>query len=229
MKIIQSRSVTPLDDDYPSNALHIWAENAPVDEHNRKMLDELSGFLFVLKARDQYPANVSQQDIEKVLSRGRSDTGGLDYEIHIKEGAKIMLTTNIDIPDRLINGQMGTVFKIEINQNTQEPRILYIKFDDPKAGKELIQSRGNSFARENKLVPIEPVLAKIKIRPGKASSPEIQRVQFPVTLAWACTVHKVQGLTLQNIVVSSELRKQKSFNYGQIYVALKGKSEFRTT
>ena len=36
--------------------------------------------------------------------------------------------------------------------------------------------------------------ARIKLRPGKSSSPEIQRLQFPITLAWACTVHKVQGV-----------------------------------
>ena len=41
-----------------------------------------------------------------------------------------------------------------------------------------------------------------------------------MTLAWACTVHKVQGLTLENIVFSFHLFKQKSFNYGQVHVAL---------
>ena len=41
-----------------------------------------------------------------------------------------------------------------------------------------------------------------------------------MTLAWACTVHKVQGLTLENIVVSFDLFKQRSFNCGQAYVAL---------
>ena len=39
-------------------------------------------------------------------------------------------------------------------------------------------------------------------------------------LAWACTVHKVQELSLSKIVVSFQLLKQKNFNYGQIYVAL---------
>ena len=41
-----------------------------------------------------------------------------------------MLTTNIDIADRLINGQMGTVIKIALNEKTQKPNIVYIKFDD---------------------------------------------------------------------------------------------------
>ena len=39
-------------------------------------------------------------------------------------------------------------------------------------------------------------------------------------LAWACTVHKVQGLSLRKIVVSFQLLKQRNFNYGHIYVAL---------
>ena len=154
-----------------------------------------------------------------MLARGRSETAGLDFEIQVKEGARVMLTTNINIQDRLINGQMGTVEKIDLNIN-KDPTVLYIKFDDEKAGKAMINTSPSSFAKEHLVVPIEPVLAKIKVRPGKASSPEIQRIQFPIALSWACTVHKVQGLTLQNTVVSLELRKQRSFNYGQIYVAL---------
>ena len=39
-------------------------------------------------------------------------------------------------------------------------------------------------------------------------------------LSWACTVHKVQGLSLDKAVISFDLLKQMSFNYGQMYVAL---------
>ena len=131
-----------------------------------------------------------------------------------------MLTNNIDIVDRLINGQIGTVIKIDVNQNTGKPTIIYIKFEDDKAGKNLIEKSSNLFVRENNAVPIEPILARIKVRPGKPSSPEIQRVQFPITLAYAVTIHKVQGLSLQQVVISFQLFKQRSFNYGQIYVAL---------
>ena len=107
--------------------------------------------MFVLKAKDQFPPNVKKQDIDKVLARKRSETGGLDYEIRIKEGARAMLTTNISISDRLINGQMGTVFKVNVNQTNQKPTLLYIKFDDPIAGKNLINTSGNLLAKEHQV------------------------------------------------------------------------------
>ena len=219
IKLIQSRCIAPSDPHYPSDVLHIWAENAPVNEHNEAKLETIQKQLYILKAKDLYPKNVKKQDIDKVLARGRSETCGLDGEIHIKEGARVMLTRNINLQDRLINGQMGTVVKIDVNSNN-EPNVLYVNFDDEKAGKTTINTSSNSFAKQNNLVPIEPVLAKIKVRPGKASSPEIQRIQFPIALSWACTIHKVQGLTLEKVVISLNLKKQRSFNYGQIYVAL---------
>ena len=217
---IETRSISTDETESLTDTIHIWAENKPVREHNNKHLEKIPSLLFVLRAVDQYPPHVNKQDIDRVLSRGRSETGGLDFEIHVKENAKVMLTTNIDIADRLINGQMGIVVKIDVHPNTQKPTIIYIKFDDPKAGNMLTSKSNNLFAQQNQLVPVEPILAKIKIRPGKPSSPEMQRIQFPITLAWACTIHKVQGLTLNNVVISFRLNKQRSFNYGQIYVAL---------
>ena len=71
-----------MDSSYPSDALHIWAENIPVDQHNNA----------------KYPSNVNKQDIDRVLGGGNSETGGLDYELHLKETARVMLTANIDIP-----------------------------------------------------------------------------------------------------------------------------------
>ncbi len=58
--VIQSRSVLPTDPSYPTDALHIWAENAPVNDYNKKKLDQLPGSVFTLKAKDQYPTNVKK-------------------------------------------------------------------------------------------------------------------------------------------------------------------------
>ena len=40
----------------------------------------------------QYPNNVNKQDIDRVLARGISETGWLDYELH---AARVILTANI--------------------------------------------------------------------------------------------------------------------------------------
>ena len=220
IQCIQSRSISPSDSNYPHDALHIWAENQPVNQYNVTRLNQIPVQQYILTAIDQYPPHVSKQDIDRVLARSRSETGGLDYQISIKEGCRVMLTTNIDIADRLINGQMETVIKIEVDGNTKKTNIVYIKFDDSEAGKDAIAKHSNNFAHNNQAVPIVPVLTKIKVKPGKPSSPEIQRTQFPLKLAYAFIVHKVQGLTLKNVVISFDLLKQRSFNYGQIYVAL---------
>ena len=59
----------------------------------------------------------------------------------------------------------------------------------------------------------------IRIKSNKNSSP-VKRTQFPLMLAWVCTVYKVQELSLSEIVVGFQLFKQQNFNYVQIYVAL---------
>lgn len=183
IKCIQSRAINPSDNSYPSDALHIWAENNPVNQHNDMKLENIPVPLFHLKAIDQYPPNVSKQDIDNVLARPRSETGGLDSNIYIKETARIMLTNNIDIADRLTNGQLGTVVRIGINQSNQKPTVIYIKFDDDKAGSSLIVNSTEPFVRENQVVPIQPVLAKIKVRPNKPSSPDTENaVPFNTSL-----------------------------------------------
>ena len=121
--------------------------------------------------------------ISKVLSKRRSETGGLDTEIVIKEHARVMLTTNVDISDRLINGQLGTVIKIAVDNVNNKPSMIFVKFDDKNAGASDIRNLSSSFARNNNMVPVQCVLARIEVRPGKPSSPKIQRLQFPLTLA----------------------------------------------
>ena len=95
----------------------------------------------------------------------------------------MVLTTNIDINDKLINGQMGTVTKIALVQNTNKTCVVYVKFDDSQAVVKAIEKCTDNYAGENSAVPIQPVLARITVRSGTQSSPELQRLQFPITLA----------------------------------------------
>ena len=81
-------------------------------------------------------------------------------------------------------------------------------------------SGGNVIVKNNKWIPVKREETSIYLSKYKSTSSAIKRIQFPLVLSWACTVHKVQGLSLTSAVVSFDLEKQKSFNEGQMYVAL---------
>ena len=109
-----------------------------------------------------------------------------------------MLAVNIDFQDKLVNGQLGTVMHIE--GNSQGISKIYLKFDDTRDGVKAMNA--DIIRKQNLWVPIEKTEVDIKIKLSKNSSPVIKRTQYPLMLAWSCTVHKVQGLSLNKIVVS---------------------------
>ena len=128
-RILSEREVNKSDESYPGEAMHIWAENKPVDAHNKGMLDSIDEELVSIIAHDLYPTNVSDLDINKALERGRCSKASLDYKIELKVCAHVMLTTNIDVEDQLINGQIGTVTKIRKNRVSSKPEVIYVHFN----------------------------------------------------------------------------------------------------
>ena len=54
--------------------------------------------------------------------------------------------------------------------------------------------------RQNSWAPIEKCETEISVKKVSAL-PTIKRTQFPLTLAWASTVHKVQGLSLNKVLL----------------------------
>ena len=81
-------------------------------------------------------------------------------------------------------------------------------------------SGSDVIAKNNKWVSVKREENSTYLSKYNSTSPAIRRTQFPLVFSWACTVHKVQVLSLTSAVVSFDLEKQKSFNEGQMYVAL---------
>ena len=125
-----------------------------------------------------------------------------------------MITSNIHISDWMINGQFEIVF--DFGYISSSITKVYLKLDDEKASNNAMLK--DPYASKQKEVPIQKVETNIK--KNKSSSETFKRTRFPLTLAWVCTVHKVQSLTLYKTVVSLELVKQITFSPGQIYVVL---------
>ena len=216
-KILKSKFIEKSDHNYCNEAFRIWAENDPVEKHNKKMLDSLPGAEYMISAVDKMPGNISEAILEKIYSLSQMKTGGLAHKLTIKLQAKIILTSNIDVSDKLCNGQIGTIHHLKQDSNGNVTTV-YLKMDDESAGLQAIRS--NTYGSQHNLVPIRRIEREIAINSKSTCSLTIKRLQFPIILYWASTIHKVQRKTFQKVVVCFYLFKQRTFNPGQIYVAL---------
>ena len=67
IQILSSRFIQPTDPNYPHEALHIFAENHPVDKQNEYMLSQIAKPLVTLLAHVLYATNVQEKDIDTAL------------------------------------------------------------------------------------------------------------------------------------------------------------------
>ena len=189
----------------PDDALHVYAKNKDVDDRNIVMLHRLSSDIVIIKATDFV---TSRGKTYKKKSNIAAD--GLPHELKLSVGAKVMLQRNIDVSDGLVNGAMGVITAFVMDQNkTETPVCICIKFDNARVGKRAIQD-----GRYGPEIPTGSVC--IYPFDEQFHSGKIRRRQFPLKLAFASTIHKTQGMTVDRIVVSMK----SMFSAGMAYVAL---------
>ncbi|CAJ0552604.1 Ff.00g006820.m01.CDS01 [Fusarium sp. VM40] len=166
---------------------------------------------------------IKNPDIRKMLL---SDCIAPKY-LTLKVGAQVMLTQNID--QTLVNGSQGCVIDF---CNTLS--FLHTSWEDGN-------THHNSDEVTDKLLPLYPVVL-FTMRDGKPRIHHCEpvewaverwlpkpwetdgwvvnklatRVQVPLILAWALSIHKAQGQTLDRVKVDLE----RVFETGQAYVAL---------
>ncbi len=192
-----------------STNIHIYATNSEVDVHNIHMLHKLCSDTVTVKAQDFERNPKTGRMEEKDGHHFRVQNSCLEKSLELAVDARIMLLKNINVSDGLVNGIFGTIKEFHYVDNETFPSKIYIEFDNEQIGKEMRAKHPCLKPGLEKATPIEPEEDKV------TSSGGVRR-QFPIRLAWACTVHKVQGLTVDKAVVSMK----KIFAPGQAYVAL---------
>ena len=213
LDLLKSKEITAHVPNYPNGALHVYRLNVDADSRNILMLNNLAPQCeqYTIKASDAIAGQTTHIDLS-TLSDKRSETGGLHNLLKLAIGARVMLTANVDVSDGLVNGARGEVVHVVTNSNHKVMTVL-VKFDNCYVGLKAIQS-SPYCAMYTDAVPISKYEVVFSAKGKKGS--EITRLQFPLTLAWAITIHKVQGLTLDEIVVDM---KGGRFSPGQAYVA----------
>ncbi|XP_073714001.1 uncharacterized protein [Misgurnus anguillicaudatus] len=194
------------------NDLHIFATNSEVDKYNIERLHECCPDAISINAQDYIRNSKTGRMERKVGYHSTVFNSCLSKCISLGVGARVMLKKNIDVADGLVNGAFGTVVHISESQKKGEdnddfPSAIHVEFDNPIVGK---------IQRCKKRYMPFPNSTVIEVQEDQVTNAGGIRRQFPLRLAWACTVHKVQGLTVDKAVVSLN----KIFTAGQAYVAL---------
>ncbi|XP_071451511.1 ATP-dependent DNA helicase PIF1 [Hetaerina americana] len=110
-------------------------------------------------------------------------------ELVLKVGSQVMLVKNLDVTKGLVNGARGVITKFT-----------------PEGGNPVVRFKAKLE------VPIRAEKWVVKAVGGVT----LTRRQIPLRLAWAFSIHKSQGLTLDCV----EMSLSRVFEAGQAYVAL---------
>lgn len=119
-----------------------------------------------------------------------------DQILVLKEGAKVILLRN-DPDRRWVNGTIARIARL-----TERQVFIEVKGREYELEPVSWESRRYAFDQAAEKV-VETVAGTFK--------------QFPVRLAWALTIHKSQGLTLDQVYIDLG---RGTFAHGQTYVAL---------
>ena len=189
-----------------SNALRLYPTKSMVNEFNMQMLKKKRSPVIHIKAKHN----------SKAAERGTDeDAEGLHADIYLSKGARVMLTNNLLTPFGLVNGSMGVLHDIvwlpEEDPLTNLPCMILFKPDKYPADGPCLFRTADGHA----IVPIVPIVPIM--REWEVNHQKLQRTAFPIVLAYAITVHKSQGLTLDRVVLDLTL---KDFAVGLTYVAI---------
>lgn len=178
-----------------SHYIHLVSSNKKAQAINENKLSKLPDPIYTFnaiykkensKSNDDETSNLIIKELQYQFKQKNIES------LSLKKGARVMLIKNLDISLGLVNGSLGTVTNIHHNKlnKTFLPEITF----------------------DNKVKKIiDPVSWELENDNCKCSA-----TQIPLMLAYACTIHKSQGQTLQNAVLDLE----DAFCDHMVYVAL---------
>ena len=172
--------------------LALCSTNDQVDSINVRMIKLNNIEAVVIKAEDSQRCRKQISIKTKKLS----ETAGLITELLIGVNSRVMLRRNIDTDNGLCNGAIGTVKQVGKTDKNEVYKIM-VQFDH----------------KPEVVFKIEKISADYMVRKNIYTT----RTQFPLTLSWAMTIHKCQGLTLTSALIDIG---NSVFEPGMAYVAL---------
>eukprot|EP00731_Ephydatia_muelleri_P001725 Em0001g1725a len=175
----------------------LFATRKSCDQFNTDMLSKVGSEVARLPCIDEFDETAgtvkwtkrASSELER-LNKDCNMTAGLEAELNLAVGARVMLRRNIDTSQGLVNGALGSVTAIS-------KECIQVTFDHtPK-------------------VPFK--IERFRSRFQILRRFYVYRKQFPLILAFAVTIHKCQGLSLDCAIVDLS---SSVFATGMAYVAI---------
>lgn len=123
-----------------------------------------------------------------------ADTAGLESILVLCKGARVMNRRNTNVELGVVNGSLGTVTGFDVVDG--EVESIFVKFD-----------------RVDEVQGMKRVSAKFPLE----KTVQVERRQFSLIQSWACTTHKSQSLSLDEVLADCG---QTVFESGMTYVTL---------
>lgn len=190
--------------EYPDDAkvTYLYSKKVPAKEHNARELHKLPGTIIEFNAIDTF--TISKKQLEQCQA---------PEILHLKKGALVMLVKNLS--KILVNGTVGEVVDIIVATSGKSIFDNGVEIDSTSIDtKDLVPIVNFKMLKRGiYTTPIARQEFKTQTQEGKIVC---SRTQLPLTLAWATTIHKSQGQTIQRLKVDLS----NIFEHGQVYTAL---------
>ena len=179
--------VRPLPEDKSTITL-LYGKNISAQNHNRSQLAHLHGDEVEISPYIIiHDKKMQERDIERFMTESR-----IEPVMVLKAGAPILFTRNAW---NYYNGERGRITSIEGD-------CVWVKKEDGKSVKvERVETTKTRWVEKGKVMNEEKLMTLS---------------QFPITLAFAITIHKSQGMSLSDYVIETN----EIFAPSQFYVAL---------
>lgn len=194
-EIFESRNfVTP-----PKDCVRLYSTNQEVNSYNKACFDAIPEKIYTYNSSNELftriggvkksvdPRISNLPEWDRLIYDNFNSNCKAPEKLELKKTCRVMLLQNINVEKGLVNGSCGEVIDLS-------PYMIKVKFDNGIIKE--IERSDFEYYQNNKL--------------------KVRRNQFPLMLAYACSIHKSQGMTFDKVFVDFK----RIFTFGQAYVAL---------
>ncbi len=183
--------IKPLPQDL-SEFTFLFGKNHSASRHNKSQLAHIDSEIFVKEAQIiKHSKSVKDTEIERFMNDSR-----IDKELELKIGAPVLFTRN---SWNYFNGERGVVVNVDATN-------VYVQKADAKVVK--LEAVAQSKAKWSE--------KSVNGKKEMVEEPQLSIYQFPIKLAFAITIHKSQGMSIEDLIIETN----EIFAPSQFYVAL---------